>query len=86
MTTLTHPVKRETAARYRGRPLIIELHPGYMNIREKGTRRSVTVDYRTALEVGYKLLARQKQAEKVQEKKRGTSKRGKQQSSQRRLE
>jgi len=71
MTTLTHPVKRETSSLYRGRPLIIELHPGYMSIREKGTRRSVVVDYRTALEVGYKLLARQRLAEKLKEKKHG---------------
>ena len=63
MTALTRPVRRETAACYRGRPLIVELHPGYIVLREKGTRRAVTVDYKTALEVGYKILARQQQAE-----------------------
>lgn len=64
MTTLSRPVRRETSTVYRGRPLIVELHGGYMTLREKGTRRAVTIDYRTALEVGYKLLARQAQREK----------------------
>jgi hypothetical protein len=58
------PLARETAAQYRGRPLIIELHPGYLEIREKGRRNRVTLDYRTALEVGYKILWRQQQADK----------------------
>ena len=73
MTTLTRPVKRETAARYRGRPLIVEIYPGFIVLREKKTRRAVTVTYETVLELGYKLLARQKQAEKVQEKRNGKS-------------
>ena len=74
MTALTKPVRRETAACYRGRPLIVELHPGYLVLREKGTRRAVTVDYKTALEVGYKLLARQQQADRVKE--RGARRKG----------
>lgn len=61
MTTVTRPVRRETAACYRGRPLVVELHPGYLELREKGKRQAVTLDYHTALEVGYKLLARQSQ-------------------------
>ena len=65
MTALTRPVRRETAACYRGRPLIVELHPGYLVLREKRTRRAVTVDYKTALEVGYKILARHEQAERA---------------------
>ena len=67
MVAITRPVRRETAACYRGRPLLVELHPGYLVLREKGTRRAVTVDYKTALEVGYKLLARQEQADKQKE-------------------
>ena len=64
MTNLTRPVRRETASSYRGRPLICELHPAFLLVRLKGTRQKVTLDYPTALEVGYKLLARQKEAEK----------------------
>jgi hypothetical protein len=69
MTNLTHPVRRETAANYRGRALIVELHPAYLEIRLKGTRRRVTLDYPTALEVGYKILARQQESERAAEKK-----------------
>lgn len=31
-------VTRETAISYKGRPLIVELHPGYMVLRRKGSR------------------------------------------------
>ncbi len=65
MTCLTKPVRRETATCYRGRKLIVELHPAYIVLREKGTRRAVTGDYRTALETGYKILARAAQAERA---------------------
>jgi hypothetical protein len=55
------PLVRETAARYRGRPLVVELHPGFIALHPKGMREKVTVDYATALEVGYKLLAREQE-------------------------
>jgi len=45
MIALTRPVRRETATSYRGRPLIVEPHQGSLALREKGTRRAVTVDY-----------------------------------------
>lgn len=57
-------VKRETAAVYRGRPLLVELHPGHVTLREKGRRSKVDIDYRTILETGYKMLWRAEQAEK----------------------
>lgn len=57
-------VRRETACCYRGRPLIVELHPGYMTIREKGRRRSVLLDYRAAFDLACKILARERLAEK----------------------
>lgn len=66
-------VKRETAITYRGRPLIVELHPGYLILRQKGTRRAVSIDYSAVLDLGYKLMARAERAEKLkakQEKKR----------------
>jgi hypothetical protein len=72
MTALSasRPLRRETATVYRGRPLIVELHPGYLVLREKCTRKAVTVDYRTALELGYKLLARQAAIDKHDKKRR----------------
>jgi hypothetical protein len=70
MTTLKPASKltRETSAYYRGRALVIELHPGYCSVRLKGTRQAVSVDYRTVLETGYKVLARQAAAEKAARK------------------
>lgn len=64
MTNLTKTVRQETATLYRGRPLIIELHPGYLTLREKGKRHAVTVEYRAALDLGYKILSRAEQAER----------------------
>ena len=69
MTTLTRPVRRETGVVFKGRPLIVEIHPGYLTLREKGRRHVVTLDYRTALDVAYKILARQRQAEKAKKSK-----------------
>src|SRR5215471_16177509 len=47
MTTLKPgaPVRRETAVYYRRRPLLVELHPGYLTLREKGKRFTLAVDY-----------------------------------------
>jgi hypothetical protein len=61
-------VKRETASTYRGRPLIVELHPGYLILRQKGTRRAVSVDYGAVLDLGYKIMARAERAEKMKAK------------------
>ena len=55
---------RETATVYRGRPLIVQLRPGYLILREKGRRSGVTLDYRAALDLGFKLLARERRAER----------------------
>ncbi len=73
MATQLHtgkPVKRETAVVYRGRPIIIEIHPGFLKLREKGRRSAVALDYRTMLDVAYKILWRQEQAEKKAGRKR----------------
>ena len=69
MTGLQKPVRRETATVYRNKPLIVELHAGYILLRRKKDRHSVTVDYRTILEVGYKLLARAEAREKAERRK-----------------
>ena len=70
MTKATKPVKRETFTTYRGRPLVVEIHATYITLRQKGTRRTVTLDYRTALETGYKLIARAKAMEKAKTRNR----------------
>jgi hypothetical protein len=63
------PLRRETGTYYRGRPLLIELHPGYAVLRRKGTRQRVAVSYDAILEFGYKILARQAALEKAERKK-----------------
>ena len=65
------PTRRETAVCVRGRALIVELHPGFLTVREKGRRQAASVDYRAVYDLAYKLLARQAAAEKA------ASKRGK---------
>lgn len=70
MTTLkpNQPLRRETATVYRGRTLLVELHPGYIALREKGRRHSITVDYRAVLDLGFKLLARAEREERATRK------------------
>jgi hypothetical protein len=38
------PVKRETATLYRGKPLVVELHAGFMTISRKRERSSVVAE------------------------------------------
>ncbi len=38
-------IVRETAIAYRGRPIVVELHPKYIRLWPKGTTRSVNVSY-----------------------------------------
>jgi hypothetical protein len=45
MTLIQRPVIRETAARERGRVIIIELHAGYMVLRLKGLRQRHSLAY-----------------------------------------
>ncbi len=70
MTTIDRPVRRETASTYRGRPLVIELHPGYLEIRPKGKRTRVAIPYDAVLELGWKMIARAERVEKIAAKKR----------------
>ena len=54
------PVVRQTTAVYRGRPIVIELLPGYMRLRFKGKRESHILDYPVAIECAMKVEAREK--------------------------
>ena len=58
------PVRRETDALYRGRTLVVELHPAFVSLKEKGKRTRVTVSYPAIYELAWKLLARAEAAEK----------------------
>lgn len=59
MTALTRPVIRETSARDRGRPIVVELHTHELVFREKGRRRRVALPILAALHLAYKLAARE---------------------------
>ena len=49
-------VRRETAATYSGRALVMELHPRHVVVRPKGLRgATVTVSYEAVYELGWKL-------------------------------
>jgi len=65
-------VKRETAATYRGRAVIIELHPRHAILRLKGSRERVEIDYLTVLETAWKRRYLASQAEKWAARKRRT--------------
>lgn len=71
MTTLARPMRRETGAFYRGRPLIVVAHPLYIEIYEKARRDVLSVDYATIYELALKLRWRKLQAEKRAAKKEG---------------
>jgi len=58
------PVSRETATVYRGRPLIVQLYPGFVVLRPKGTRQSYSIDYRAVYEAAGKIAARIAKEEK----------------------
>jgi hypothetical protein len=59
MTKLTdRPLVRETAVTNRGVPLIVELHPKYLELRVKGQRSGVTVDYESILDLARKIAYR----------------------------
>ncbi len=63
------PVKRETSIVYRGRPLMIAAHPGYIEIRQKGKRCSYVVSWDAVYDLGAKLAAAAARAEKLARKK-----------------
>lgn len=58
------PVRRETSVLMRRRPLIVELTAHAAIIREKGRRDRVTVPWDAAYQMGLKLRARERMAEK----------------------
>lgn len=64
MTVATKPVTRETRLAYRGRALVATLMPKHLELREKGRRDTLMVDYAAIYELALKLRWRKIQAEK----------------------
>jgi hypothetical protein len=57
MTKLTSgkSVTRETAAPHQHLPLIVELHPGFLILRQKGKRDKYMLDYGAAFDLARKI-------------------------------
>lgn len=79
MTRIERPLLRETATVERGRPLLIELHPGFLVLRPKGTRQRWFISYETIFWTTVKATVEERRAEKQRQKaakaKRGSSRR-----------
>ena len=73
MTTINRPVRRETAIEQRDtgkrRPIVLTLHPGYLEIGLKGTRRRMTVAYDAIYSLAAKQEAARLRLEKLEAKK-----------------
>ena len=75
MTLLSKPVTRESAVFYRGRALVVSIHPRHLEMREKGRRDILTVDFATVYEFALKLRWKREQAEKAVHKKSASRRR-----------
>jgi hypothetical protein len=74
MTSVTKPVRRKTATLYRGRALVVTVHPRHIEIREERRWDSVSVDIASVYEFALKLRWRKLEAEKHQRKTKGAAK------------
>jgi hypothetical protein len=54
---------------YRGRTLVVELHPRHLTLREKGRRQALTVGWDAIYHLAWKILARTQADEKAAQKK-----------------
>ena len=48
----------------RGRPLVVELNPGYLILKKKGRRDAVSLDYEAIYELGWKIRHRAENSKK----------------------
>lgn len=73
VTTITRPVRRETAIEQRDagkrRPIVLTIHPGYLEIGLKGMRRKMTVAYDAIYSLACKISANEARLEKLAAKK-----------------
>lgn len=71
MTDINRPVTRRALSSYRGRQLVVTLHPTWLAIRQAGRRSGYVIDYQAVYECAAKLKAREDRAEKLKAKKGG---------------
>jgi hypothetical protein len=55
MTTITTTVTYQTEALYKGRPIVVELHPRHMTVRQKGKHDSISIGYQAIYETAWKI-------------------------------
>lgn len=72
MTKADKPVTRESYSRYRGREVIVTIHPTWLSLRLKGTRKSFALDIEAAYQRAAYLEAESKRLEKRAAKKAAT--------------
>jgi len=70
MTRIGRPIVRETAARERGRPLLVELHPGFLALRLKGTRQRWPISHEAVFWSAVKLAAEKQREGRMKDRKR----------------
>jgi len=68
MTDTTRKTRRETLTAFQGRPLILELHPTWVTIRQKGRRYRYTVTYDQIWQIGARNAAEERRREKREAK------------------
>lgn len=69
MTTTIKTTKRETLSLFRNKAIILELHPTWLCVRQKGTRTRFTVTYDQVFTLGAKNAAEQVRRERAEAKK-----------------
>lgn len=65
MTTIRRIIVRETAVTERGRPLLVELHPGFLVLRLKGLRQRWSISYGGVFWAAVKAAVEQERAERT---------------------
>ncbi len=60
---------RKTASSVQSRPLVVVLHPGYLDLRRAGTRTNFSVTYDAIYRYGAQLAANKLRAERLEKKK-----------------
>lgn len=63
-------LKFETGATVQGRPLVVVVHPQFLEIRQKGRREFFTVPWDAVFESGAKMAAREAANQKSKEAKK----------------
>lgn len=70
MTKIVRRIVRETGVTERGKPLVVELHPGGLIVRLKGTRHRWPISYESILWLAVKVAAESQRADRMMKRER----------------